>query len=235
MAQLQLSSQSPFVLTVNGTINDAGEIIADLTSTVGGAIAATTLSASGATTLSTTLAVAGASTLHAVTATTVHATGAATLDSTLNVTGLVTAANVTATGTVDVSASAKIRLPAANALNQYSLQINLKDIIGANGATGYVVVPLGGAGTIQQIDVVLDNTTATGSLVLTASIGATPVTGGVVTILSGVAAGTAATPAVPSAANTVAAGDVLKIVPSGTQDAAGTGMVTLSMRRTVPA
>lgn len=223
MASVQLTHYQPFKLQIpNATVNEAGEVVANLSSVIDGDIDADTLVLSGDAEVGGELLVTGDTEVGGALA----VTGAVTAPS-------VTAATVTASSTLDASAATVIKLPAANALNQYPLQIFLKDIIGANGAVGYVVVPVGGAGTIQQIDAVLDNTTATGSLVLTSSIGATPVTLGVVTIASATAAGTAATPATPSAAKTVAAGNVVKIVCSGTQSAAGTGMVTLTIRRTV--
>jgi hypothetical protein len=60
-----------FKITLPGTatVNDAGEVVADLSGFVGGAISATTLTASGAVAFADTLAVAGASALHAVSAT----------------------------------------------------------------------------------------------------------------------------------------------------------------------
>lgn len=228
MATVQLTHFLPFDLAIpNATIVD-GTVIANLSSVIDGDINADTLTLTSDAAVGGDLAVTGGSALAAVTATTIAATSVGT-------SGAVTAGNglTVTTGAVNLTTATSIRLPAGNPLNQTQLQIVVKDIISANGAVGYVVIPLGMAGTIAQIDAVLDATTATGSLVLTASIGATPVTGGVVTITSGTVAGTAATPATPSAANTVAAGGVVKIVASGAQTVAGTGMVTLSIRRTV--
>jgi hypothetical protein len=212
MADLTLTHYLPFELLLpNATQDSNGIISCDLTGFVGGAITATTLGA----------------------------TGAVTFDDTLDVLGLTTLDDLDVAGDTalagDLDVAGTVRLPALSPLNQYSLQVLVSDIIGANGKVGYVVVPLGGAGTIEQIDAVCDALTATGNLVLTASIGATPVTGGVVTIAAATAAGTKATPAEPSAANVVAAGSVLKVVASGAQDAAGSCMLTLSIQRTIPA
>lgn len=212
MADLTLTHFLPFSLLLpNAVQNSDGTISCDLTGFVGGAITATTLGATGAVTFDSTLDVAGLTTLD----------------------DLDVAGDASLAGDLDVAGT--VRLPTASPLNQYQLQVLVSDIIGANGKVGYVVVPLGGAGTIEQIDAVCDATLATSALVLTASIGATPVTTGVVTISSGTAAGTKATAAVPTAANTVAAGSTIKIVASGTQSAAGSCMLTLSIRRTVPA
>lgn len=53
----------------NAYVNEAGQIVMDMSGEPGGPVAATTLSASGAVTFASTLAVAGASALHAVSAT----------------------------------------------------------------------------------------------------------------------------------------------------------------------
>lgn len=229
MADLVLTHFDPFQLTIPNATREDGTVIANLSSVIDGDIAADTITLTGDAEIGGTLEVTGASTLAAVTATTISGT-------TVGTTGAVTAGNglTVTTGVADLSAATTLRIPAASAPNQYSLQVWIKDIISANAAVGYVVVPLGGAGTITQVAVVADNLTATGSVIFTSAIGATPVTTGVVTLASGVAAGTAATPAVPTAANTVAAGNVVKVTVSGTQTAAGTAMVTLSIRRTVP-
>jgi len=225
VADLVLTHFDPFQLTIPNATREDGTVIANLSSVIDGDINADTITLTGDAEIGGTLEVTGASTLAAVTATTVGTTGAVTAGNGLTVT----------TGVADLSAATTLKIPAARAPNQYSLQVWIKDIISANAAVGYVVVPLGGAGTITQVAVVADNLTATGSVIFTSAIGATPVTNGAVTLASGVAAGTAATPAVPTAANTVAAGNVVKVTVSGTQTAAGTAMVTLSIRLTVPA
>jgi len=225
VADLVLTHFDPFQLTIPNATREDGTVIANLSSVIDGDINADTITLTGDAEIGWTLEVTGASTLAAVTATTVGTTGAVTAGNGLTVT----------TGVADLSAATTLKIPAASAPNQYSLQVWIKDIISANAAVGYVVVPLGGAGTITQVAVVADNLTATGSVIFTSAIGATPVTNGAVTLASGVAAGTAATPAVPTAAKTVAAGNVVKVTVSGTQTAAGTAMVTLSIRLTVPA
>ena len=72
-----------FKITLPGTatVNDAGEVVADLSGFVGGAISATTLTASGAVAFADTLGVTGASTLAAVSST------ALTASTSLTVTG----------------------------------------------------------------------------------------------------------------------------------------------------
>lgn len=111
----------------------------------------------------------------------------------------------------------------------YSLDIPILDVIGANAKVAYAVVPF--PGTIIQENFVANVTTATGSLILTPAIGSTAITGGALTVASGVAAGTAATPVVPTSANVVTAGQVVKVTPSGTQSAAGQGVFSLKIRK----
>lgn len=78
----------------NAYVNDAGQIVMDMSGEPGGPVAATTLSASGAVTFASTLAVAGASALHAV-----SATGAISASTTV-------AAGTTVTGGTGVIATA---------------------------------------------------------------------------------------------------------------------------------
>lgn len=125
-----------------------------------------------------------------------------------------------------------VTLPAAAALNTYALPIYIKNIISATAVHAYVVIPEGGGGTIHGVDMVADATTAAGALTVTLDIGGVAVTGGVVTINSGVAAGTKATQVAPSAANTVIAGSVVGFLVGGGNVTAGTANVTVSIRRT---
>ena len=83
------------------------------------------------------------------------------------------------------------------------------------------------AGTITSIRSVIDGALTTGNATLTAAIGATPVTNGVITITQAGSAAGDADSAAPSAANVVAAGDVISITPGGTNDAARTAAITL--------
>lgn len=219
MPTIVLSSLVPFQLTLpNAEVNSAGEVVCDLSGFIGGAITASTLEATGAVTFDDTLDVAGN-------------TG---LGGDLDVTGATTLTDVSASGTADFSGASSFKIPGTSPLNSYHLQVWVSDAIGANGKIGYVVVPPDGAGTIEQVDAVADVTTATGNLVLTSRIDGAAVTSGAITIPSATSAGTAATPATPSAANIVAAGDVISVVASGTQSAAGAVMLTFQIQRTVP-
>jgi hypothetical protein len=74
---------------------------------------------------------------------------------------------------------------------------------------------------ITSIDTVTNKALATGNATLTASINSTAVTTGVVTIAEAASAAGDIDTAAPTAARTMVAGDVLKIVVTGTNDAAG--------------
>jgi len=135
---------------------------------------------------------------------------------TLDVTGLITAAG-------GIAISAPLTLPSGSALKYQMINIFVPNIVGAAGAICVEVSQI--AGTIESMSAVLNNTTATGSLVLTGSIGGVAITTGAITVPIGTATGTAVTVA-PTANNTLAVGSVLRITLSGTQDAVGTGSVS---------
>lgn len=89
-----------------------------------------------------------------------------------------------------------------------------------NGTAVHRYVHRGPSATIAWISSVIDGALTTGNATLTAVIGVTAVTGGVVTITqSGSAAGDV-DGVQPSALNVLATGDVLKITVGGTNDAA---------------
>ena len=140
---------------------------------------------------------------------------------------------LTAGGDADLSAATSLKIPQASPLNTYPLQVFVNTIVSATARVGYAVVPLGGAGTIVSESVVCDAQPTVGSAIFTGAIGATPITNGAITVTTSVAAGTA-TSVVPTAANVVAAGDVVAFTTSGTNTAAGTCMITLTVRRAAP-
>jgi hypothetical protein len=82
---------------------------------------------------------------------------------------------------------------------------------------------------IVSITSVINAALATGDMTLTAAIGATPVTGGVITVTqSGSAAGDVDV-ATPTAANTLSDGDVLSITVGGTNTGAGFTHLTIEL------
>lgn len=140
-------------------------------------------------------------------------------------------------GTVDFSGADDVVLPADSPLNTYVLQAYVNTIVSATGRVAYVVVPGGGDGTIVSISAVCDAQPTVGSLTLTGAIKTaavpTPITDGVITVTTSDVAGTAKF-ATPTAANVVAAGNVLVVTAGGTNTASGTAMVTFTVRRAAP-
>ena len=107
-------------------------------------------------------------------------------------------------GGVQVSASAA-------EINETILSLDIAD--GSADADYFLVSPH--AGAISKIYSVIDGAVGTADITITASIGATPVTGGVVTIaMAGSAAGDVDV-ATPSAANVVTAGQAIKLTVAG--------------------
>lgn len=92
-----------------------------------------------------------------------------------------------------------------------ALTVDMTDV--STAATVYVPSPI--AGTIQKIYSIINGAIATADAVLTAKIGSTAITGGVVTIAnSGSAAGDVDV-ATPTALNVLAVGDNLNIATNG--------------------
>lgn len=107
-------------------------------------------------------------------------------------------------------------------LNQYVVTTSIVDL--DTNATYYVVMPH--AGTIDTISSVIHAQIATGDATITCNIGATPITGGAITVTqSGSAAGDVDTVS-PSAAKTVTAGQAVNCAVTGSNT--GAARVTLS-------
>ena len=122
--------------------------------------------------------------------------------------GTLTVAGVT----VDATTLAMTGLTAsAVELNQYSLFLDIAD--GSAEAVYYLIAPH--AGDIAKIWTVTDGAVATADITITAAIGATPVTGGVVTIATAGSAAGDVDSATPSAANTVTAGQAINLTVTG--------------------
>jgi len=91
------------------------------------------------------------------------------------------------------------------------LNVSLADV--STSSTVYIASPI--AGTIEKIYTVIDGAIATADAVLTASIGAAAITGGVVTIANAGSAAGDVDVATPTAANVVAVGDQINIATNG--------------------
>lgn len=134
---------------------------------------------------------------------------------TLDVTGLITAAG-------GIAISAPLTLPSGSALKYQMINIFVPIIVGATGAICVEVSQI--AGTIESISAVLNNTTATGSCILTTAINNVAITGGAITVPIATAGQTAVT--VTPTATAIAVGNVLRVVVSGANDAVGTANVS---------
>ena len=122
--------------------------------------------------------------------------------------GTLTVAGVT----VDETTLAMTDLTAsAVELNQYALCLDIAD--GSAEATYYIVAPH--AGDIAKIYTVIDDAVATADITITAKIGATGVTNGVVTIATAASAAGDVDVATPTAANAIGAGEAINFVVTG--------------------
>ncbi len=99
----------------------------------------------------------------------------------------------------------------ADELNETILTLDIAD--GSAEATYYLVMPH--AGDITKIYSVIDGVVSTADITITAKIGATGITNGVVTIATAASAAGDVDSATPSAANTVTAGQAVNFVVSG--------------------
>ncbi len=114
--------------------------------------------------------------------------------------------------TVDDSTLALNGLTAsATELNQYVVGIDIADL--SAEAVYYVVCPH--AGDIVKMWSVIDGAVSTADVTITAAIGATPVTNGVITIATAASGAGDVDSATPSAANTVTAGQAVNLTVTG--------------------
>jgi hypothetical protein len=114
--------------------------------------------------------------------------------------------------TIDENTLALDDLTASAAeLNEQVLTLDIAD--GSADATYYLVCPH--AGAITKIWTVTDAAVSSADITVTANIGATPVTNGVVTIATAGSAAGDVDSATPSAANVVTAGQAINLVVAG--------------------
>lgn len=99
----------------------------------------------------------------------------------------------------------------AEELNQYSLTLDIAD--GSAEAVYYLVCPH--AGAIAKIYSVIDDAVATANITITAAIGVTAVTNGVVTIATAASAAGDVDVATPTAENVVTAGQAINLTVTG--------------------
>jgi len=96
-------------------------------------------------------------------------------------------------------------------LNEMTLTLDIADL--SAESTYYLVCPH--AGAITKIWSVIDGAVATADVTITPNIGATPMTGGVVTIATAASAAGDVDSSTPSAANVVTAGQAINFVVTG--------------------
>ncbi len=114
--------------------------------------------------------------------------------------------------TVDETTLAMTGLTAsATELNRYVVNLDIAD--GSAEAVYYVVCPH--AGDIKKIWTVTDDAVSTADITITAAIGVTGVTNGVVTIATAASAAGDVDSATPTAANTVTAGQAVNFTVTG--------------------
>jgi hypothetical protein len=100
--------------------------------------------------------------------------------------------------------------------NKVALTCKAANLVGADAKVYWVVSPV--AGTLKKVYSVIDADLTTGNATLTTKIGAVAVTNGVVTITQAGSAAGDMDVATPSAANTIAIGDVLSVTVGGLND-----------------
>lgn len=133
-------------------------------------------------------------------------------------------------GTLEIESGGVLKLDGtavaatATELNEYVVNLDIAD--GSAEAVYYVVCPH--AGTISKIWTVTDDAVGTANITVTAAIGATGVTGGVVTIATAGSAAGDVDSATPTAANTVTAGQAVNFTVTG-GGAGGTPRIHLAM------
>lgn len=114
-------------------------------------------------------------------------------------------------GTLALSSGAIVTDPSGISLLQEVLTLDIAD--GSAEGTYYLVCPH--AGAITKIWSVIDGAVSTADITLTPSIGATPITGGLVTIATAASAAGDIDSATPSAANVVTAGQAISFGVTG--------------------
>jgi hypothetical protein len=125
----------------------------------------------------------------------------------------------------DLDTPAAARTNLGGGADKVILTIPDIDLVGATAEVKRIVSPV--AGTIDKIYSVIDGALTTGDATLTAKIGAVAVTDGVITVTQAASAAGDVDSVTPSAAKTVAVGNVISITVGGTNDATKHGHVTL--------
>lgn len=127
----------------------------------------------------------------------------------------------------DLGTKATARTNLGGGADKVVLPMGSVSLVGAGAAVLRIVSPV--AGEVASIRSVLNAALTTGDATLTGKIGAAAITTGVVTITQAGSAAGDVDSAVPTAAKTVAVGDVISVTVGGTNDAAVTANVVVTI------
>lgn len=127
----------------------------------------------------------------------------------------------------DLGTKATARTNLGGGANKICLPMGPVSLVGATAAVLRIVSPV--AGDIAAIRTVSNGALTTGDATLTGKIGAVAITTGVVTIAQAGSAAGDVDSAIPTAAKTVAVGDVISVTVGGTNDAAVTAEVVVTI------
>lgn len=127
----------------------------------------------------------------------------------------------------DLGTKATARTNLGGGANKVCLPMGPVSLVGADTKVLRIVSPV--AGDIAAIRTVLNGALTTGDATLTGKIGAVAITTGVITVTQAGSAAGDVDSAVPTAAKTVAVGDVISFTVGGTNDAAVTADVVVTI------
>jgi len=127
----------------------------------------------------------------------------------------------------DLDTKATARTNLGGGANKICLPMGSVSLVGADTKVLRIVSPV--AGDIAAIRTVLNAALTTGDATLTGKIGAAAITNGVVTITQAASAAGDVDSAAPTAAKTVIVGDVISVTVGGTNDAAVTADVVITI------
>lgn len=127
----------------------------------------------------------------------------------------------------DLGTAATARTNLGGGADKVCLPMGPVSLVGGDAAVLRMVAPV--AGDIKAIRTVLNGALTTGDATLTGKINGDAITTGVVTITQAGSAAGDVDSAVPTAANTVAVGDVISLTVGGTNDATVTADVVIEI------
>jgi hypothetical protein len=127
----------------------------------------------------------------------------------------------------DLGTKATARTNLGGGADKVVLPMGAVSLVGADATVLRIVAPV--AGDIKAIRSVTNGALTTGDATLTGKIGSTAITTGVITIAQAGSAAGDVDSCAPSAAKTVAVGDVISVTVGGTNDASVTANVVIEI------